>query len=209
MDRRKFIAATGATLATIGLAGCSSESDGATDGTDASGGSSGGSGNSSDGSGGSSGGSGDDEFDLSSVDGTLGDNVSENVEVTEHRAFQTADNVGVTGVIENTSGQRLEFVEVEATLNDGDTVIGEFVDTSDEEIDYLGAGNQWRFWLTFDDEELGSDTSYTIEVEAEIADDAEGANGTETETSTESGTSTTTADGTTTTTADGTTTTSN
>jgi hypothetical protein len=198
MNRRKFVVATGATLASIGFAGCSSDADGSTGGTEASDGSEG-SGGSSGGSGGSSGGTGDDEFDLSSVDGTLGDNVSENVEVTDHRAFQTADDVGVTGVIENTSGQQLEFVEVEVTLNDGDTVIGEFVDTSDEEIDSLGAGKQWRFWLTFDDEELGSDTSYTIDVEAEVADDAEEATTTGTDTSTESGTSTTTADGTTTT----------
>jgi hypothetical protein len=201
MNRRKFVVATGATLASIGLAGCSSDADGSTGGTEVSDGSAGsdGSGGSSGGSDGSSGGTGDDEFDLSSVDGTLGDNVSENVEVTEHRAFQTADDVGVTGVIKNTSGQQLEFVEVEVTLNDGDTVIGEFVDTSDEEIDSLGAGKQWRFWLTFDDEELGSDTSYSIEVEAEVADDADEATATGTDTSTESGTATTTADGTTTT----------
>lgn len=189
------MAATGVTLASVGLAGCASDSDGATDGTDISDGSGGSSG----GSGGSSGDTGDDEFDLSSIDGTLGDNVSEHVEVTDNRAFQTVDDVGVTGVIENTSGQRLAFVEVEVTLNDGDTLIGEFVDTSDEEIDYLAASKQWRFWLTFDDEKLGADTSYTIEVEAEVDDDAERATTTGTETSSGNGTSTTTVDGTTTT----------
>lgn len=191
MDRRKFVAATGATLASIGLAGCSGtdESTTGTDAADDSGGSSGGSGDSS---GGTTTATTDDEFDLSSVDGTLGDNVSENVEVTDHRAFQTAENVGVTGVVENTSGRQLEFVEVEVTLNDGDTLIGEFVDTSDEEIDSLAAGKQWRFWLTFDDEELGSNTSYTIEVEAEVADDAGDATGTATATETATGTETNT-----------------
>lgn len=105
--------------------------------------------------------------------------------MTEHGFFEESDELGVGGVIENVSGDPLEYVEVEVTLNDGDTIIGEFVDTSDEERDYLAAGEQWDFRTTFDDEQLTANTSYTIDVEAEISDDV--TDGTDNETTTTSG----------------------
>lgn len=185
MNRRTFVAATGATLASIGLAGCTggNGADESENVTDDGGADSGAGGN---------GGDTNDDFDLWSIDGDLGESVSEHVTVDSHMTFQTAENVGVTGVIKNTSGQALDHVEVEVTLNDGDTLIGEFVDTNDEEVEYLGAGKEWRFWVTFDDEELTEQTSYTIEVDAEVADDT----GTGAENGTATGNGTTTGNGT-------------
>jgi len=142
-NRRTFVAATGATLAGIGLAGCSE--------TDPD----------------------DGDFDPADIEGDLNDDeISEHVEVTEHGIFEEGDDVGVTGAVENVSGEQLDYVEVEVTLNDGDTLIGEFVDTTDEEIDSLGPGETWDFRVTFGDEDLNEDVTYSIGVEAETAEEA-------------------------------------
>lgn len=106
---------------------------------------------------------------IAGIGGTV-ENDSPYVEVTDHSVFETSDAVGVSGLVVNTSDRLLEYVEVEVTVLDGDTVIGEFVDTSDLEIDYLAAGMQWRFWVTFGDAELAGNASYTISVEAEASD---------------------------------------
>jgi hypothetical protein len=171
MRRRSFVAATGTALATVGLAGCTG--DGTDDGTEPGTADTETTADSTDTE------TSDGEFDPDSAEGSLGE-VSENVEVTEHGFFEESDELGVGGVVENVSGDPLEYVEVEVTLNDGDTIIGEFVDTSDEERDYLAAGEQWDFRTTFDDEQLTANTSYTIDVEAEISDDVTDGTGNET-----------------------------
>ena len=197
MKRRTFVTATGATFATIGVAGCTGQDDGAgaqptetetevgggtettaaeettaeeetTMGEETT--------------------APDDGDILDGVEGEV-DQVSENVEVVEHYAFETADTVGVSGLVRNTSDQPLDSVEVEVTLNDGDTLVGEFIDTSEEEIDFLPPDEQWRFWVVFEDETFSDGSSYTINVDAEVADDAGGATETGEETGTE-GTST-------------------
>ncbi|NHN42732.1 DUF3426 domain-containing protein [Halorubellus sp. JP-L1] len=187
MERRKFIALAGTTATTISIAGCASPDEagtaggaGATEGTEAG----------ADETEGEDGGDGEtteeaddevtttesgeettdesasEEVDPADVEGET-DDVSENAEVVSHEAFRDGETVGVRGSIENTADEALDFVEVEVTLNDGDTVLGEFIDTSDEEIDSLAPGDQWDFEVTFDDEALTSETTYTISVEAE------------------------------------------
>jgi hypothetical protein len=158
MKRRTFVTATGATLTSIALAGCL------------------GGGGQSDGDGGSDGETDTDTpadggADMSSIDGTVGDDVSEHVEVAEHRVFQTVDGVGVTGVIENTAEKALESVGATVSLTDQNSIIGEYVDNAQEEIEYLLPGKRWRFRVVFEDEKLENLTGYTIELSATVADD--------------------------------------
>lgn len=199
MDRRKFIAAAGATVTSISLAGCANPEDGDTAGgvggtedTDAIGGDTDtemgggdtdtemddGEETTTDSDGETT--TGDGGGDPSEAEGEL-DEISQYVEVTSHEAFAEGDAVGVRGTIENTADQALDSVEVEVTLNDGDTLLGEFIDTSDEEIDSLASGETWDFEVTIDDEVMHSETTYTISVDADLAEDA---NDTGTETST-------------------------
>lgn len=58
------------------------------------------------------------------------------------------------GIVENVGDNLLADIEVGVTLNDGETVIGDFVDTSSEDIDYLRPGNNWRFDVVFEDKNL-------------------------------------------------------
>lgn len=54
------------------------------------------------------------------------------------------------------------------TLNDGDTVLGEWVDTTEKDINDLGADETWRFVATFDDENVYNATGYTINIEGDV-----------------------------------------
>lgn len=203
MDRRKFIAAAGATVTSISIAGCADPDDAGTAGNGTGDGD--GDGTDTDVGGGDTetdAGGGDTEtvdeadtqtntgedttnggtaggVDPSQVEGDTED-VSQYVEVTEHEAFAEGEDVGVRGTIENTSDRTLDYVETEVTLNDGDTVLGEFIDTSDDDIDTLPAGETYDFEVTFDDEVWSEGTTYTISVDAEPVDNGTG--GTETET---------------------------
>lgn len=151
MDRRKFILGTGTAIAAVGLAGCGSPSgDETTEPSDDE--------------------DSDDDFDPFSIEGET-DGEFDNVELVSHDIAQTGDDVGVTGVVENTSDKVLDYVEVEVSLNDGDTIIGEFVDTSDEELDFLAPGNRWRFHVSFEDEDLSRARGYTIGIESEVDDE--------------------------------------
>lgn len=179
MKRRRFVAVTSIAVTSAGLAGCAGD-----DGADGAGGDNE-----------TNGGMGDEtttdgdtemttdgdtetttdgqgESGSLNLHGEVGE-VSEFVEMLEHEAFRTEEDIGVTGVVENVAGGALDYVEVEVTLNDGDTLIGEFIDTNDEEIDSLASGERWRFWTTFEDEEPTGDTTYTIDVDAEQAEGAD------------------------------------
>jgi len=183
MDRRKFIAAAGVTVTSIGLAGCASPDDTGTDGNETD-----------DGVGeGTDTEIGGDETDMGeeTTEGTSGtvepsevegevEEVSELVEVTDHEAFAEGEDVGVRGTIENTSDRTLDYVETVVTLNEGDTVLGEFTDTSDDDIDTLPAGETYDFEVTFDDEVWSEGTSYTVSVEAQAVEDGTGSTETET-----------------------------
>ena len=153
MERRTCIAAVGATFAGVGLAGCSGESDGENDDdsgeTDA-----------------------DDELDWENLEAEVGD-TPDSVELVESFLVETEDGAAVIGTIRNTGDNPYSVLEVEVTLNDGDTALGEWIDTTEEEIDGLDAGESWRFVAEFEDENVYNATGYTININADV-EDAEG-----------------------------------
>ena len=179
LDRREFLTTTGASVASIAVAGCLG-GDGGDGGDGGNGGDGGHGGNESNETANESTGNETDDKSVDIDDWDLTGEVGETpeyLEVTSFNAYETADNVGVMGVVENVGDNPLDNVEVEVTLNDGDTVIGEFVDTSTEDIDYLRPGNSWRFDVVFEDENLSQATGFTISADAEVAEEIDnGAN---------------------------------
>lgn len=153
MDRRTCVATVGATLAGVGLAGCSGESNGENDDesdeTDD-----------------------DDELDWENLEAELGE-TPDSVELVDSYLVETEEGAAVIGMIRNTGENPYSVLEVEVTLNDGDTVLGEWVDTTQEEIDGLDAGESWRFVAEFEDENVYEATGYTINVNADV-ENAEG-----------------------------------
>lgn len=108
----------------------------------------------------------DDDIDLGDIDGDI-DEVPDDLKVTQHSIMERENGVAVVGTVKNKGDEAYDYVEVEVTLNDGDTVLGEWVDTSEQEIDDLAGGESWRFLATFDDEELTKATGYTISLDVD------------------------------------------
>lgn len=150
MDRRTCIATVGATLAGVGLAGCSGQSNGEngeeSDETD-----------------------GDDELDWEEIEAEVGD-TPDTLELAESSLVETEEGAAVIGTLRNTGDDPYSVLEVEVTLNDGDSALGEWVDTTEEEINGLDAGETWRFVATFDDENVYDATGYTINVDGDVED---------------------------------------
>lgn len=146
MKRRNFLAVTGATAASVALAGCNDlgqdNGDGGADDSD--------------------------DIDLGDVEGETGE-TADNLELTSSSMLETSRGVAVMGTVRNTGDTDYEFVEAEVTLNDGDTVLGEWVDTTEEELDGLHAGELWRFMAPFDGEEMYEATGFTINLDGELA----------------------------------------
>jgi hypothetical protein len=140
MDRRTFIKATGATVASVGLAGCSQLSNGGND---------------------------NEELDWEELEAEVGE-TPDNIELVESRLVETEEGAAVIGTLRNTGVNPYSVLEVEVTLNDGDTLLGEWVDTTEEEINGLDAGETWRFIATFDDENVYDATGYTINVDGDV-----------------------------------------
>ncbi|WP_226039418.1 FxLYD domain-containing protein [Natrinema sp. DC36] len=159
MDRRTFAATAGATLASVGLAGCSAINDNDNSGNS-------GDGNQTNGSGESD---AADELDWEEIEAEIGQ-TPDNVELSESRLVETQEGAAVIGTIRNTGQNPYSVLEVEVTLNDGDTIIGEWVDTTEEEINNLGSGETWRFEAAFDDENVYDVTGYTITIDGDIED---------------------------------------
>lgn len=157
MDRRTFVATAGATVASVGLAGCG----------DAMNGGNGNDNNDSDDGGNGDGSDADDEFDWEEIEAEIGD-TPDNIEVSDTRLVETQDGAAVLGTVRNTGENPYSVLEAEVTLNDGDTIIGEWADTTEEEIDNLGAGETWRFMATFDEENVYDTTGYTITIEGDV-----------------------------------------
>lgn len=163
-DRRSFISATGATVASLTLAGCmgggprDQESDPAE-----------GSGGNETTTGGNETGNGDS--DLTDLDGELGE-TPQFLKIASFEAYETVEDVGVFGTVKNVGDNPIDDLEVEVTLNDGDTVIGEFVDTADAERDYLPTGKQWRFNVVFEDENLSQATGFTVSADGDIVENS-------------------------------------
>ncbi|WP_336365067.1 FxLYD domain-containing protein [Halalkalicoccus salilacus] len=158
-DRREFLTTTGASVASIAVAGCLG----------------GNGGNGGDGGDGGEGGTDSNETANErtppplDIDGEIGE-TPESLEITSFNAYAMIENVGVMGVAENVGDNPLDDIEIEVTLNDGDTVLGEFIDTSTEDIDYLRPGNSWRFDVVFEDESLSDATNFTISADAEVVE---------------------------------------
>lgn len=173
LNRRKFVSTTGAAVASIAVAGCM----GNNGDTGENGGNGGNGGNGSNGGNGGNGGNGDGanqpsvDIDEWGVTGEVGE-TPEYLEITSFSPYETADNVGVMGTIQNVGNNPLDDVQIEVTLNDGDTVIGEFVDTSTDDIDYLRPGNNWDFNVVFDGENLSNATNFTVSASAEVVEQA-------------------------------------
>jgi hypothetical protein len=154
MDRRTLIATTGAAVGGIGLAGCSGPSDGNGNESDA-----------------------NDELDWEGLEAEVGE-TPDSVELMDSRLVETEEGAAVVGTIRNTGVNPYSVLEVEVTLNDGDTVLGEWLDTTEEEINGLDAGETWRFVATFEGENVYDATGYTINVNADVEDpEGDGAGG--------------------------------
>jgi len=167
MKRRTFVTSLGVTVASTALAGCSGDgpdegevTDDGGDSTDAGGGAESG-----------------DEMN-SETEGSEGEIASEEIEetpegleVSNSQLSETDSGTSVTGTVTNTGERSYEYIEVEVTLNDGDTILGEWADTSEEELDGLGSGDTWDFEATFEDEEVNEATGYTISLDGVLADE--------------------------------------
>lgn len=149
LNRRAFLTATGATVASVGVAGCSSDS----------------------GSNGSNGGSSETGWSKD-VSGEV-EETPDSLEITSFDAYETGDDVGVLGTVENVSDSRLDNIDVTVTLYNEDAVIGEFVDSSTEDIDDLRPGNKWQFYVVVGDEQSAEATGFTISADAEVVEGAE------------------------------------
>ena len=114
----------------------------------------------------------DDELDWENLEAEVGD-TPDSVELVESFLVETEDGAAVIGTIRNTGDNPYSVLEVEVTLNDGDTALGEWIDTTEEEIDGLDAGESWRFVAEFEDENVYNATGYTININADV-EDAEG-----------------------------------
>lgn len=166
LNRRKFVSTTGAAVASLAVAGCMGNEDtGENGGNGGNGGDDGNGGNGNDTDDPSV--NVDDQWDL---DGEVGE-TPEYLEITSFSAYETSDNVGVMGTVENVGNSPLDDIEIEVTLNDGDTVLGEFVDTSTEVIDSLSPGESWQFNVVFEGENLGDATDFTVSAQAEVVED--------------------------------------
>lgn len=161
LDRRKFVTSAGAVAATVGLAGCAGGGGNET-GTETEAGAQGETQTGS-----------PQEGDIDELEGKEGQ-MPNYLKLTNHFAYVSGDNVGVVGTLKNVGDQPLNEVEVEVTLRDGDTVIGEFIDTSEEEIETLRPGNSWRFNVVFEDENLAQGTGYTVSADAQVGQEADG-----------------------------------
>lgn len=141
----------------------------------------------------------DQKFDPVNMQGDSAEKLGSGVKLLNHRAYETADDVGVTGVVENTGDEAFTEVTVTVELQDGDETVAEFADTSEAELNELAPGLQWRFWVSFENESLTESMRYVVDVSVETAGEGTETVGTETagvdgtETATENGTSTETA----------------
>lgn len=91
---------------------------------------------------------------------------SDTVELVDSRLVETENGAAVIVTIRNTGDSPLSVLVVLVTLNDGDTVIREWVDNTGEEINDLDAGESRRFIVEFENENVYDATGYTIGINA-------------------------------------------
>lgn len=142
MQRRKYLAAIGATVSGLTLAGCSEGDSGDS-----------GSGNVNDNGGDNSGGD--------SNSGNSGSNDQPDVELLDHEFYEEDFSSGVRGTAVNNTDSELSYVEANATFFDSEgTRIGDGVDN----VTDLAGGREWAFDCLFLGEDASSIEEYEIEV---------------------------------------------
>lgn len=164
VSRRTFITATGSMVSTLALAGCSSNSVSESNGGGAGDGGGPDTETEPDPSTTTSEQSVDQTFDPVNMAGEEPEDLGAGVTLISHSAYETAEAVGVTGVIENTSEEAFSNVSVTVALEDGDEQVAQYVDTTEAELERLVPGLQWRFWVTFEDETLTDSMRYVVDV---------------------------------------------
>ncbi len=153
MRRRYFIAAIGST-STLAVAGCGSQESDRQEG-------------SADDGGGSESESGSADDSSSETESSSADDGSEQeqlVELLDHSFYNEGQfDIGVSGTLENVSGEELSYVEVDVFFLDSEgTQIGEGLDNTSD----LAAGRAWEFDATYLGEE--GDRIETYEIETEV-----------------------------------------
>lgn len=145
MRRRNFMAVIGST-STIAIAGCSSQESERQEGSTDDGGSS------DDGSSETESGSADD-----------GSEQEQLVELLDHELYNEGQfDIGVSGRLENVSGEELSYVEVSVYFLDSEgTQIEEGLDNTSD----LAAGRVWEFDATYLGDEADRIDTYEIETE--------------------------------------------
>lgn len=147
-NRRAFLTATGATVTSVGVAGCLGGT-GGTDGT-----------------------TNETDWPSEDVNGEVED-TPDFLEITSFDAYETGDDVGVLGTVENVGDSPLDDINVTVTLYNEDVVLDEFVDSSTEDIDDLRPDNKWQFYVVVGDEQSAEATGFTISADAEVVEEAE------------------------------------
>lgn len=173
MDRRKFIMTAGATVATIGIAGCGDSGPGVDTDTPEPEGTSGDKTVSAE---------EDMFFGIEEGEVTADDNLA----IQNSRLVRDENGtVGVIGDVKNTSEDVVfTYLEVNAALYDGKNAeLDVFSDnTEGVDTDDLEPGEVWDFGIWFEDANLEGAASYSLSATGETGDAA--GTGTQTETST-------------------------
>lgn len=104
--------------------------------------------------------------DLDTLDGETGE-IDDRLQLVEYDLYGAAESIVITGVLENTGDAAFAVIEVTVTLRDGESVVEEFTDASDDELEELLSGERWRFSVGLDNEALSSATEYTLSVAGE------------------------------------------
>lgn len=107
----------------------------------------------------------------SDVQGTLGEQSNQDLEVVRHSYFERDDQSGVEGVIRNTSDTDYELVTVHITPRaDEQTEAGkDYPEQQEKYRDTLAAGATWEFRVVFEDPEVQSPDSYVVWVTGQEA----------------------------------------
>ena len=146
MRRRNYLKACGVLGTGIFAAGCteeeeSSEAEGSID----------------DGNGGDSG-NGEESGENGGSDGSEGG--GDGLEITEHEFYEEDFQAGVRGIVQNNTGETLDYVEVKAWFYDDE---GVQIDDSLDNTENLQEGGEWRFEVMLLSAEPGDVADYEVE----------------------------------------------
>ncbi|WP_224333225.1 DUF2393 domain-containing protein [Haloprofundus halobius] len=102
--------------------------------------------------------------DESDVEGTVGEQSQQDLEIVRHSYFQRDGQSGVEGVIRNTGDTTYELVTVHVSprTDEGDDSAREYPEQQEEYRDTLAPDATWEFEAVFDAPEGRSPDSYVI-----------------------------------------------